>query len=118
MKSMTMYWEREVKETTNSHLHFQITAATVSYFIGALMQNDLATDKEKGYKEQHDLVVVYRSNEPDNGDEQQEDAHCDDPSDDVDARHQAEPFAPCCYSDQQQPDQLKGAEGRKLTRVS
>lgn len=75
-------------------------------------------NKEKGYKEKHDLMVVYRSDEAHNGDEQQEDTHCDDPSDDVDARHQAEPFPPCCHSDQQQPDQLDGAEGRKLTRVS
>ena len=63
-------------------------------------------------------MVVYRADESHNGDEQQEDAHRDDPSDDVDARHQAEALPPCCYSDQQQPDQLKGAEGRKLTRVS
>lgn len=72
----------------------------------------------KGYKEQHDLVVVHRPDESDDGNEQQEDAHCDDPSDDVDARHQAESLPPCCYGNQQQADQLKGAEGRKLTRVS
>ena len=66
-------------------------------------------DEEKGYKEQHDLVVGYRSDEPDDGDEQQEDAHRDDPSDDVDARHQAEPLPPCRYADQQQPHQLRGS---------
>jgi len=55
--------------------------------------------ERKGYKEKHDLVVVYRSDESDDSDEQQEDAHCDDPPDDVDARHQAEPLAPCCHSD-------------------
>lgn len=56
-------------------------------------------------------MVVHRPNEANDGDEQQEDAHCDDPSNDVDARHQAEPLPPCCYPNQQQPDQLKG--GRK-----
>lgn len=68
--------------------------------------------KEKGYKEEHDLVMVDCSDKPYYGDEQQEDAHCDDPSDDVDARYQAEPLPPCCYSNQQQAHQLEGAEGR------
>lgn len=67
--------------------------------------SDLVSD-EKGYKEKHDLVVVYCANESYNGDEQQEDAHRDDPSNNVNARHQAEPLPPCCYSNQQQPDQL------------
>lgn len=30
-------------------------------------------------------MVVHRSNEANDGDEQEEDAHCDDPSNDVDA---------------------------------
>ncbi|TNN73354.1 hypothetical protein EYF80_016517 [Liparis tanakae] len=54
--------------------------------------------ERKGYKEQHDLVVVDRSDESDDGDEQQEDAHCDDPPDDVDAGHQAEALPPCRHS--------------------
>lgn len=41
--------------------------------------------QKSGYKEQHDLMVVHRSNEANDGDEQEEDAHCDDPPDDVDA---------------------------------
>lgn len=76
---------------------------------------------EKGYKEEHDLVVMHRADEAHDGDEQQEDAHRDHPSDDVDARHQAEPLPPCCDSDQQQADELEEAErgeGRKLTGIS
>lgn len=63
--------------------------------------------------------MVHRSDEPYDGNEQQEDAHRDDPSDDVDARHDAEPLPPRRYADQQQPDQLKGgAEERCQNSVS
>lgn len=60
----------------------------------------------KGYKEKHDLVVVYRSDEAYDGNEQQEDPHSDDPPDDVDAGHQAEALPPCCYGYEQQPHEL------------
>lgn len=53
----------------------------------------------KGYKEKHDLVVVDGSDQSHDGNEQQEDAHRDDPSNDVDARHQAIALPPRCYSD-------------------
>lgn len=72
----------------------------------------------KGYKEKHDLVVVHGSDQSYNSDEQQEDAHCNDPSDNVDAGHQAVALPPCRDCDQQQPNQLKGAKGKRLTTVS
>lgn len=72
----------------------------------------------KWYKEKHDLVVVHGSDQSYNSDEQQEDAHRNDPSDNVDAGHQAVALPPCRDSDQQQPDQLKGAKGKRLTTVS
>lgn len=74
------------------------------------------SNAEKGYKEKHHLVVVNCSDESHDGDEQQEEAHCDDSSDDVDARHQAEPLPPCCHSDQQQADQLWGAEREEVNQ--
>lgn len=55
-------------------------------------------------------------NQAHDSDEQQEDAHGDDPSDDVDAGHQPEAFPPCCYADKQQADQLRSTV-RKLTEV-
>lgn len=62
----------------------------------------IAANQWEGYKEKHDLVVVHCSNEAYNGDEQQEDAHCNDASNDVDTGHQAEALPPCCYCNQQQ----------------
>lgn len=70
------------------------------------------TSTTKGYKEEHDLVVVDGANEPHNGNEQQEDTHSDHPADDVDAGHQAEALAPCCHSDEQQPHQLEDNSNR------
>ncbi|KAF3860848.1 hypothetical protein F7725_001104 [Dissostichus mawsoni] len=67
-------------------------------------------EQENDEKNHHDLVVVYRSDESNDSDEQQEHAHCDDPSYDVDARHQAEPLPPCCHPDQQQAHQLRRGE--------
>lgn len=58
--------------------------------------------------------MVHGSNESYDGDEQQEHTHCYDPTDDVDAGHQAEAFAPRCDRDQQEPDQLEAAEETKL----
>lgn len=87
----------KVNDTT-ARPHFQFTATIVSQFTTTDPVN-IRAHEGKGYKEKHDLVVVHRSDEAHNGDEQQEDAHSDDPSDDVDARHQAEPLPPCCYSD-------------------
>lgn len=76
----------------------------------------MAAPRRKGYKEQHDLVMMQRPNQAHDGDEQQEDAHGDHPSDDVDAGHQAEALPPCRYADEQQADQLRST-GRKLTGV-
>lgn len=89
----------KLKHTT-TRPHFQITL----HIIWPDNHLCINANEGKGYKEEHDLVVVYRADESDDSDEQQEDAHRDDPSDDVDARHQAEPLPPCCYSDQQQPN--------------
>lgn len=75
--------------------HFQITLCCNR----ADNQPSINVHERKGYKEEHDLVVVNRSDESNNSDEQQEDAHRDDAADDVDAGHQAEPLPPCCYSD-------------------
>lgn len=61
--------------------------------------------------------MVYRADESHDGDEQQEDAHSDDASDDMDTRHQAEALPPCCDRDEQQPDQLQ-EEREKLNTVS
>lgn len=70
----------------------------------------------KGYKEQHDLVMMQRPDQAHDGDKQQEDAHGNHPSDDVDAGHQTKAFPPCCYTNQQQADQLRST-GRRLTAV-
>ncbi|MEQ2212462.1 hypothetical protein XENOCAPTIV_031037 [Xenoophorus captivus] len=67
---------------------------------------------QKGYKEKHDLVVVYCSDESYDGDEQQEDAHCYDAADDMDARHQAETLPPCCNCNEQEPNQLESQKER------
>lgn len=50
------------------------------------------------------------------GDEQQEDAHGDHPSDDVDAGHQAEALPPGRHADEQQAHQL-GSTGGKSAGV-
>lgn len=56
--------------------------------------------------------MVNGSDEANDGDEQQEDAHRYDASDDVDAGHQAEAFPPDCHSNEQQPNQLEGQKER------
>lgn len=116
-----MYWEQEVKDTTVQTLGKNKTTQLSNHCCITLYGSTCAGPADEageGYKEEHDLVVVHCSDESYDGDEQQEDAHRDDPTNDVDARHQAEPLSPCCHSDQQQPDQLKGRQGRKLTGVS
>lgn len=56
-----------------------------------------------------------RSDEADDGDEQQEEADSDHASDDVDAGDDAEALPPHCYTNQEQPHQLTGqSEIRKL----
>lgn len=85
-----MYWEHEVKEarvdtwkeTTSSNYCKRgvTTADTIN-----CQQTSISDDVGKGYKEQHDLMVVHCPDEANDGDEQQEDAHCNDPSNDVDA---------------------------------
>lgn len=52
--------------------------------------------------------MVQRPEQADDGDEQQEDAHRDHPSDDVDAGHQPEALPPRRHADEQQADQLRG----------
>lgn len=42
--------------------------------------------------------MMYRSYQSYNGNEQQEKAHCNDPTDDVDTGNQAKALSPCCYS--------------------
>lgn len=71
MKSMTMYCGATVKETMCRDVAGQEVIKLIM----------------KGYKEQHDLMMMHRPNQAYNGDEQQEDAYSDHPSDDVDAWH-------------------------------
>lgn len=61
--------------------------------------------------------MVQRPNQADDGDEQQEDAHGDHSTDDVDAGHQAKALPPRRYANEQQADQLRSTD-RKLARVT
>lgn len=63
--------------------------------------------ESKGYKEEQDLVVLQGSAKPHKSNQEQEDAHPDDPCHHVDAGDQAEPFPPGCHSDEQQTHQLR-----------
>ena len=60
-----------------------------------------------GYEEEHDLVVAGGRDESDDGDEEDEDAHGDHPTDDVDAGDGAIAFPPRCHTHQQQAHQLR-----------
>ena len=67
----------------------------------------------EGYEEEHDLVVAGGRDESDDGDEEDEDAHGDHPTDDVDAGDGAIAFPPRCHGDEEQAHQL-GMEPRAL----
>lgn len=63
--------------------------------------------KRKGYKEEQDLMVLQRTAQPHQGNQEEEDAHTDDPRHHPDAGDQVEPFPPGRHSDQEQTHQLR-----------